>query len=67
MSPAARTLNGWTGEEIERLIRKTGRERDKVESFCRSVDKRLFLLLDERKRRATLHFHLGAPSPRDDE
>jgi hypothetical protein len=60
---AAKSTNGWTEEEIARLMRKTGRDREKVERFCRSVDKRLFLLLDERKRRATLHFHLGPPSP----
>ena len=55
--------NGWSEEEIERLVRKTGRPREIVVGLCRSVDKRLFLMLDERKRRATLHFHLD---PRDE-
>ena len=56
-------INGWTEDEILRLMRRTGRPRETVERFCRSVDKRLFLMLDERKRRATLHFHLGPPEP----
>ena len=51
-------INGWTEAEIERLVRKTGRPRDRVEGFCRAVDKKLFLMLNERQRRATLHFHL---------
>jgi hypothetical protein len=54
-------VNGWSEEEVQRLMRRTGRPREAVERFCRSVDKRLFLMLDERKRRATLHFHLDAP------
>jgi hypothetical protein len=54
-------INGWTEEEVERLARRTGKPRELVEEFCRAVDKRLFLLLDERQRRATLYFHLGAP------
>ena len=54
-------VNGWTGEEIERLVRRTGKPRERVEEFCRAVDKRLFLLLNERQRRATLYFHLGVP------
>ena len=56
-------VNGWSEDEIARLVRKTGRPRDAVLEFCRAVDKRLFLTLDERKRRATLHFHLD---PRDE-
>jgi hypothetical protein len=64
---AAKSVNGWTEEEVERLVRKTGRDRERVLRFCRSVDKRLFLLLDERKRRATLHFHLDTPPPGDEE
>lgn len=58
---ATARVNGWGAEEIETLMRKTGRSRELVEQFCRAVDKRLFLALDERKRRATLHFHLGLP------
>ena len=54
-------VNGWSEEEVERLVRRTGRPRDRVEAFCRAVDKRLFLMLGERQRRATLHFHLGLP------
>jgi hypothetical protein len=54
-------VNGWTEPEIERLMRRTGRPRELVERFCRAVDKRLFLMLDERQRRATLHFHLDPP------
>lgn len=56
-------VNGWSEDEIERLVRKTRRPREAVLEFCRAVDKRLFLMLDERKRRATLHFHLD---PRDE-
>jgi hypothetical protein len=56
-------INGWSEEEIARLMRRTERPRETVERFCRSVDKKLFLMLDERKRRATLHFHLGPPEP----
>lgn len=59
-------INGWNDQEVERLIRRTGRSRELVEHFCRAVDKRLFLMLDEKKRRATLHFHLGAPSVESD-
>ena len=58
---ASGKINGWGADEIETLIRKTGRSRELVERFCIAVDKRLFLALDERKRRATLHFHLGVP------
>ena len=59
-------VNGWSEEEIERLVRKTGRPREIVVEFCHSVDKRLFLMLDERKRRATLHFHLDPREPLDE-
>ena len=59
-------LNGWNEEEIQRLVRRTGKARDAVERFCRAVDKRLFLMLDERQRRATLHFHLGPPGGADE-
>lgn len=52
-------INGWSEDEVERLTRKTGAPRERVEAFCRAVDKRLYLMLDERQRRATLHFHLG--------
>lgn len=54
-------LNGWSEEEIARLVRRTRRPREAVVRFCEAVDKRLFLLLDERQRRSTLHFHLGPP------
>lgn len=54
-------INGWSDEEVERLERRTGKPREAVERFCRAVDKRLFLLLDPRQRRATLHFHLDPP------
>ena len=57
-------INGWSEPEIERLARRTGRPRELVERFCRAVDKRLFLMLDERQRRATLHFHLDTPEHR---
>ncbi len=55
------SVNGWSDDEIERLVRKTRKGRRAVERFCAAVDKRLFLMLDERQRRATLHFHLGPP------
>jgi hypothetical protein len=48
-------------------MNRTNRPRAAVERFCTAVDKRLFLMLDERQRRATLHFHLGAPSRERDE
>lgn len=64
---SSRKVNGWGADEIETLIRKTGRSRELVEHFCKAVDKRLFLALDERKRRATLHFHLGVPDASSDE
>lgn len=54
-------INGWSEPEIERLMRRTASTRERVEAFCRAVDKRLFLMLDERQRRATLHFHLDPP------
>ena len=54
-------INGWSEQEIERLMRRTGRPRDRVVRFCQAIDKRLFLMLDERQRRATLHFHLDDP------
>jgi hypothetical protein len=54
-------INGWSEQEIDRLIRRTGRPRERVVLFCQAVDKRLFLMLDERQRRATLHFHLDPP------
>ena len=57
-------INGWSEEEIERLMRRTGQPRERIEAFCRAVDKRLFLLLDEAQRRTTLHFHLGSPGER---
>jgi hypothetical protein len=59
------SVNGWSDEEVERLVRKTRKSRPAVERFCAAVDKRLFLLLDERQRRATLHFHLGPPESDD--
>jgi hypothetical protein len=58
-------INGWNAEEIDRLVRRTSKPRELVEEFCRAVDKRLFLLLDERQRRSTLHFHLGVPETAD--
>lgn len=54
-------VNGWFEDEIERLVRRTGKSREAVERFCAAVDKRLFLMLTDRQRRATLHFHLGLP------
>jgi hypothetical protein len=59
-------LNGWSDDEIDRLARKTAAPRDRVEAFCRAVDKRLYMMLDERQRRATLHFHLRPEEPRAD-
>jgi hypothetical protein len=59
------SLNGWSDEEVERLVRKTRKSRRAVERFCTAVDKRLFLMLDEKQRRATLHFHLGPPESDD--
>ena len=63
-------INGWSDGEIERLMRRTGSPRERVVRFCQAVDKRLFLMLDERQRRATLHFHLdppdGAPAQLED-
>lgn len=53
--------NGWSDEEIQTLMRRTGRSRALVESFCLAVDKRLYLMLDDRQRRASLYFHLGMP------
>ncbi len=60
------TINGWSDEEVERIERRTARPREAVERFCRAVDKRLFLMLDSRQRRATLHFHLGRPGEERD-
>ena len=54
-------VNGWGPEEVELLVRRTGKPRPLVERFCEAVDKRLFLMLTEDQRRATLRFHLGDP------
>lgn len=59
--------NGWSEAEIRKLEERTGKPRSLVERFCDAVDKKLFLLLDERQRRATLHFHLDAPDAADDD
>ena len=59
--------NGWSEAEIKKLEERTGRPRPLVEAFCDAVDKKLFLLLDERQRRATLHFHLDVEEVSDDD
>jgi hypothetical protein len=63
MNARGEPVNGWSSEEIERLVRKTGADRGRVEDFCRVVDKQLFLMLGERQRRATLRFHLASADP----
>jgi hypothetical protein len=60
VSGRGESVNGWSADDVERLVRRTGAPRGRVEAFCRAVDKHLFMLLNERQRRATLHFHLGA-------
>jgi hypothetical protein len=60
MSPSGGATNGWSAADVERLVAKTGVRRELVEDFCLAVDKHLFMLLGERQRRATLHFHLEA-------
>ncbi len=61
--------NGWSEAEIKKLEERTGKSRPLVEAFCDAVDKKLFLLLDERggvEDRATVH--LGTlPCQRSDE
>lgn len=59
--------NGWSEAEIKKLEERTGKPRPLVEAFCDAVDKKLFLLLDERQRRATLHFHLDVDGVSDDD
>jgi hypothetical protein len=54
-----RTVNGWTEKDIELLIAKTGRSKEAILSFCRAVDKQLYLMLPAHIKRSTLHFHLG--------
>lgn len=51
---------------MKTLEARTGKPRALVESFCDAVDKKLFLLLDERQRRATLHFHLDVDDVSDE-
>ncbi len=58
--------NGWSEAEMRKLEERTGKSRPLVEAFCDAVDKKLFLLLDERQRRATLHFHLDVDDVADD-
>lgn len=58
--------NGWSEAEMRTLEARTGRSRPLVEAFCDAVDKKLFLLLDERQRRATLHFHLDVDDVSDE-
>jgi hypothetical protein len=60
VSAKGSVINGWSGEDIDRLVQRTGSSRELVEVFCGAVDKHLFMMLGERQRRATLHFHLEA-------
>jgi len=58
--------NGWSEAELRMLVARTGRSRVLVEAFCDAVDRKLYLQLGERQRRATLHFHLDVDSLQDE-